>query len=277
MDNLALQIQKLGGFQDQVLVLLRLAVLRENGAPVTPATVKDIFLRLRLPPPTNVSQCLKTLRGDHFVMQPSTAAWSVTPLGEERIRILMANVSEDALQSLVKASVGEAKFGEAGHHLIPPELSPAEFEPGIARFLAGHPFETNVFAITRFPRSKSDPINHALIACKRACTGRGLELHLASDRSVDDSIPKNVAASIWASKYGIAVLEDRVGEGLNYNVIFEIGAMVATGRRCLLLKDIDAPKPPTDLIGHIYVEVDITEEAAVQDAVEKWIKETWGV
>ncbi len=270
--NLPLQIQTLGGFQEQTLILLHVASLQASNNPVTPTAVRDMFVKLRLPPPTNVSQHLGRLRQEQLAMQPSTALWTITPLGTERIRTLMARVSDVDLAALAEAGDAEPVFGEARHHLIPAELAPSEFQLGIGRFLEGHPFERNVFGISRFPRTASDSIVAALQACRRVCAEQALEFHLASDRTVEDYIPKNVAASIWACKYGIAILEDRVDEGLNYNVIFEVGAMLATGRRCLLLKDVTSPKPPTDLIGHIYAEVDIEHIASVEAAVAEWIR-----
>ena len=270
--SLPLQIQTLGGLQDQTLVVLHVTCLQSGGSPVAPAAVRDVFVKLRLPPPTNVSQHLGQLREERLAMQPSTALWAITPLGTERIRTLMAGVSDVELAALTEAGAAEPVFGEARHHLIPAELAPSEFQLGIGRFLEGHHFERNVFGISRFPRTDSDSIVAALQACRRVCAERALEFHLASDRAVEDYIPKNVAASIWACKYGIAILEDRIDEGLNYNVIFEVGAMLATGRRCLLLKDVTSPKPPTDLIGHIYAEVDIEHIASVEAAVSEWIK-----
>ena len=47
--------------------------------------------------------------------------------------------------------------------------------------------------------------------------GLHLHLHLATDRLIDDDLLANVAGYMWACKYGIALFEDRVEEGLNYN------------------------------------------------------------
>jgi hypothetical protein len=77
----------------------------------------------------------------------------------------------------------------------------------------------------------------------------------------------NVAAHMWASQYGIAFVEDRVGLGLNYNVTIEVGAMLMAGRRCAILKDPSAPALPTDLIGHIYTSVDFDDSPSVSDAI----------
>src|SRR3972149_672638 len=95
--SLPLQIQTLGGLQDQTLALLHVACLQSGSNPVTPAAVRDMFVKLRLPPPTNVSQHLAQLRREQLAMQPSTALWALTPLGVERIRRLMEGVPDGAL------------------------------------------------------------------------------------------------------------------------------------------------------------------------------------
>src|SRR5438874_1801095 len=79
----------------------------------------------------------------------------------------------------------------------------------------------------------------------------GLRLHLASDAIVEDTLFANVAAYMWACRYGFALLEDRVEEGVNYNVVIEVGAMFMAGRQTALLKDTTVPTLPTDLVGHI--------------------------
>ena len=67
--------------------------------------------------------------------------------------------------------------------------------------------------MTRFPDQQDqeigDPIAPALEAVKAACEAHGLEFHLASDRAIVDDLWSNVAAHMWACKYGIAFFEDR--------------------------------------------------------------------
>jgi hypothetical protein len=67
---------------------------------------------------------------------------------------------------------------------------------------------------------------------------------------VEDTVFANVAAYMWACQYGLALFENRVNEGLNHNVVIEVGAMVMAGRRTALLKDTTAPNLPTDFVGH---------------------------
>ena len=254
---------------EQVLVLADVALRQNRDGAATPSEIKSVFLAFRIPPPANISEYLNRLAKNKLVVRLGSAKWALTPEGGEAIRNLMIDVTKADLQDMSK-SIPEATFGDAAHHLIPPQLAPASFQAGIARFLEGHPFDTNVLCITRFPRSETDPVAAAINACREACREAGLELHLASDRSVADLLFGNVAAAMWASRFGIAILENRTGEGLRHNVTLEVGGMLATGRRCLLLRDTAAPDMPTDLIGHIYEGVDIGSEKQVRDVVLKW-------
>src|SRR3990172_3018035 len=274
--NLPLQIQTLGGFDKKRFVLGNIEGFKTGPGAAPPAEIRDTFLKLRLPKPANVNQHLAALRREHLVMQPSGATWAVTPLGVERIRRLMEGISDEKLARL-GGETGEPSFGEATHHLIYPTLAPSSFQQGIARFLEGHAFDANVFGMSRFPGDPSDPVAQALGTCRAACAAQGLEFHLASDPTLEHLLFSNVAAAMWASRYGIAVLENRAGRGLNHNVIFEVGAMLVTGRRCLLLKDESVPDLPSDLVGHIYVPVTIDDRDAVTQAVEDWITKSLGI
>ena len=270
--DLPLLIQRLEGYGEQTLILAHVAALQDSAGVASPAGIKGAFVNLHLPPPSNVSQHLAKLGGQGLVMQPSPGVWAVTPLGVERIRQVMAGISDEAWTALGQHGE-EPSFSDVPHHLIPPELAPASFQAGIARFLEGHPFDRNVLAMSRFPRDDidDDPIDQVLPVCRATCQELGLELHLASDRAVEDLLFGNVAAAMWASRYGIAILEDTVGEGLNYNAVLEVGAMLVTGRRCLLLKDVSIPEKPTDLIGHIHQTVDVRNPQSVRDAIRQWI------
>ena len=62
---------------------------------------------------------------------------------------------------------------------------------------------------------------------------------LGNDRKIVDDLWANVAAHMWACKYGIRFFEDRRGRGVNYNLSIEVGGMLTTGRRLALLGHID--------------------------------------
>lgn len=271
-DPLPLQIQRRGGHKERTLVLLHVAELQSQDSSATPDQVRRLFLSLRVPPPANINNNLSLLRHQQLVISLGSGRWAVTPAGLARLRDILAEADDKDLVSLGRAT-GEPTLAEAPHHLIPPELAPAPFQAGIARFLQGHPFDRNVLCITRFPRSDQDPVAAAISACREACADVSLSLHLASDRAVVDLLFGNVAAAMWACRYGIAVFEDQTGEGINYNVVFEVGAMLMTGRRCLLLKDESVAQLPTDLVGHIYQPVALHNGDDIAGAVHRWARE----
>lgn len=163
----------------------------------------------------------------------------------------------------------------SGVSLAPPAL----IEP-LRKFLAEHPFDTNVFGMTRFPNAQAgtpDPVGQALDIARVVCREHGLEFHLASDRAMHDDLWTNVTAHMWASRYGIGLFEDRVDRGLNHNLTIEIGGMLMTGRRCALLKDGTLDKMPTDLVGLIYKAIDLSDTATVADALHGWIRDDLGL
>lgn len=132
--------------------------------------------------------------------------------------------------------------------------------------------------MTRFPdRSESkkgpDPVNPALEVAREVCLHHGLQFHLASDRAIVDDLWQNVAAHMWASRYGIAFFENRRDRGLNYNLTIEVGSMLITGRRCALLKDCSVPQLPTDLVGQIYKNVDLDKPKTISDALHIWLRD----
>jgi hypothetical protein len=94
---------------------------------------------------------------------------------------------------------------------------------------------------------------------------------------MDDDLWTNVAAHMWASRYGIAFFEDRVDRGMNYNLTIEVGSMLMTGRRVALLKDTSVERLPTDLVGRIRKDVDLGEIETVSRALHSWLRDDLGL
>lgn len=241
-----------------------------------------MFEALRLPRPGNVSETLKGLRGrGHVVRRMSGGGWSLTPEGRERFRELVGGADVDSLEAEI-AAVGSAELERAQHPLIPPELAPVRFAVAIARLLERFPFEQNVFCMTRFPKAEPeadypDPVRGVIQAAREALRHHGLHLHLASDRATEDELFGNVAAHMWACKYGIGMFETRFGSEFNDNLQIEVGGMLITGRRVSLLKDRDTPDMPTDFVGHIYHGVDFDDVDAVSTEMHRWAAEDLGL
>jgi hypothetical protein len=131
--------------------------------------------------------------------------------------------------------------------------------------------------MTRFPdqhnETNPDPVAAALETTRAVCKAHGLEFHLASDRMIVDDLWANVAAHMWACRYGIAFFDDRRGRGINYNLTIEVGGMLVSGRRLALLKDTSIERLPTDLVGKIYKSLDFDDRDATASAIHVWLRD----
>jgi len=255
----------------QALALAQMQQERE-GDSFGRAAFRDLYEELALPSPANVDNTLRSLRNNGWIIKLSARGrYRLTPSGKHECGNLLKQIGAKSVQDL-ESAVGGSLLGQVRHTVVPPTLAPLEISPAIARFLERYPFDANVFGMTRFPSdADADPVGPALEAARKACESRGMVLHLASDRAISDDLWQNVAGHMWACKFGIGIFEDRAGRGLNYNLTIEVGGMIATGRRCLLLKDQSSPSMPTDLVGKIYKPVDLDKTASVTAAVQEWI------
>lgn len=275
--NVGIRVQRMAS-QDQALVLARLVEGRTTNGVIAPRDLEKIFYEVSLPAPRNIWRLLDSLKSKGLVAPgEKNGQWRLTPLGRHKSQELLSDIDLAALAAESTSSQGPL-LGKAIHAVIPPVLAPPALIPGLRRFLSEHPFETNVFGMTRFPDAElapsgPDPIAPALEVAREVCRMHGLEFHLASDRAIDDDLWTNVAAHMWASRYGIAFFEDRRGLGVNYNLTIEVGGMLMTGRRCALLKDRSIVRMPTDLVGRIYKEVDLDDLDSVAAALHGWFRE----
>jgi hypothetical protein len=241
-----------------------------------------MFETLRLPNPGNVSQATGLLRdGGLMVRRRDGTGWSLTPAGKAELSALLEDFDVEAIEAEI-ALVGGAELQQTQQPLIPPQLAPVRWVVPIRRLLEKYQFETNVFCMTRFPTEKAetdlpDPVQGVIETARETLRGHGLHLHLASDRATDDELFGNIAAHMWACKYGIGLFETRFGEEFNDNLQIEVGAMLITGRRVALLKDRDTPDMPTDFVGHIYKGVDFDRPETVADALGTWAADDLGL
>ncbi len=257
-----------------MLVVSDIAGLRNGDRWFIPKQVDDLYEALRVPAPKNTRATLTNLAARGLLVRRAAGGWSLTPIGRKRAVSLVGDL-DPAQIAIALADTPGALFGSAEHSLIPPELAPLQWVRPIMRLLDQFPFERNVFCMTRFPDKPEDelpdPIRTAIATTRQALAAHGLTMLLASDRAADDDLFGNVAAHMWASQYGVGLFEDRIGRSLNYNLVIEVGAMVMTGRRCAMLKDVTAPSMPTDLVGRIYKDVDFDSATSVTGAVHSWL------
>lgn len=258
-------------------------MLRAEDGWFTPREIYAVFDGLRVPRPGNVSAGLATLAKAGLVVRRSSGggAWSLTPLGQEEVPKIVEAIDLVAVETEM-AALPAAALAEMPHAVIPPEFAPPRWQPGITRLLERFPFDRNVFCMTRFPKDERetefpDPVRGVIDTAREVLADHGLTLHLASDRSADDELFGNIAAHMWACRYGVGLFETRFGTDLNDNVQIEMGAMLMTGRRCALLKDQDTPNLPTDFVGQIYKSVDFDDLAVVRATVRSWVADDLGL
>ena len=278
MEPVGVRVQGLAS-NDQVLALARLAESRSETGDFTLRAVDGLFHELRLPAPSRIDNVVTGLAKRGLVRRgKDRGLWRVTPVGKGTSETLLSAIDLAALHA--EAATTGARLGDAPHPVILPEFgAPPSLIPALRRFLAEHEFDRNVFGMTRFPddheEEPSDPVKQALDVARAACEAHALEFHLASDRKILDDLWPNVAAHMWASRYGIAFFEDLADppRGLSYNLTIEVGSMTITGRRCALLKDASIKSMPTDLVGRIYESVDLTRPKTVEKALHRWIRD----
>jgi hypothetical protein len=276
VSRLGLEIQQLPTSEDRVLVVGDIAGLRNEDGWFQARQIDELHEALRIPAPKNTRATLTNLSSHGLVMRRAAGGWSVTPLGRERAISIVGDL-DPARVAIAFANTPGALLGSVQHSLIPPELAPIQWVGPIKRLLDRFPFERNVFCMTRYPDKAEgdldDPVRTVISTTRKVLSAHGLTMLLASDRAADDDLFGNIAAYMWASQYGIGLFEDRLGRSLNYNLVIEVGAMVMTGRRCAMLKDVTAPEMPTDLVGRIYKDVDFDRPSGVATAIHLWVAE----
>jgi hypothetical protein len=276
--RLGLTVQGLQPNQ-RILYLASVAGTRAGHGWFTADEVLDLFDALRLPRPGELGRSLGQMRRSDLVRNRADGRWALTPLGQERVRELMGAFDPDALAAEMAGTTG-AEFVSALHTTISPALAPARWQAGIARMFERYPFETNVFCMTRFAKAGSplpDPVLAVIERLRAVMDAHGLTLHVASDRQHEDDLFGNVGAYMWACQYGIGLLENRAGTGLNDNVLIELGSMMVIGRRCAMLKDTTAAGLPSDLTAQLYKSVDFDDLDAVTAVAHRWVVEDLGM
>lgn len=276
-DRFGLLLQSLETAGEKTLVMGDLVASRSVDRRFTPTELRHAFIGLHVPPPGNIPQALSRLRNQQLVLSHGKGSWSLTPSGRVRARSLVGNSA--AAVAGQSATAPGAEFAHVQHTVIPPWAAPPRWQVGIGRLLADHPFETNVFCMARFPSEgpTPDPVKAAIERVRDCLAGYGLKLLLASERLIDDDLFTNVGAYMWGSMYGLGIVEDLTGRGVNYNAVIELGGMIVTGRRCAILKDQGVTNLPTDLAGQVYKTVDLSAQASVEAEVRKWASSDLGL
>jgi len=140
-------------------------------------------------------------------------------------------------------------------------------------FLKDNPdIQKNVFLMMRF--RTGDQYTKIVDAIKTELSNYGLKVLRADDKDYTGDLWENVVLYILCSGYGIAVFEEIDVREFNPNIALELGFMIATNKRCLLLKDKRMPKLPTDVVGKLYKEFDTYDiSKTIKSCIKTWVRD----
>lgn len=148
----------------QTLALAQLAASRSADESIAPSTVGLLFQDFALPPPARITNVFSALVTKKMLTKlPGRAQYKVTPAGQAKVGEQLSGLDLVALVA-ESASQNSPVLGRTEHALVPVHLAPPALVQPLRAFLLDHPFDTNVFGMTRFPDARaggSDPISRA--------------------------------------------------------------------------------------------------------------------
>ncbi len=137
----------------------------------------------------------------------------------------------------------------------------------IKKFLRKNPFGTNVFIMVSY-RRHLDPL---IKDVKKKLTKLHLKPVLAKDHSLTNDLYNPVACLLCCS-YGVAIFDRAEAAQMhNPNVVYELGMMQLLKRPCVILKNANLRKMPTDLLSMLYEDYSSRPEA-VRKLGEWWAR-----
>jgi hypothetical protein len=217
---------------------------------------------------------------------PSTLAilnklWSLAAKAEaDRQEIMQSNLPQymkDDQDKIIQQQVAQLHghqdklLDELVH--FPPHT--VEHFANVKQFHQASPYEKSVFVMTKFP-ANSAPVDTQLAkvikAVRDAVTKAGFFAHVASDKTYNPLLWKNVEFYLLACSRGIAIVESKHTAELNPNVTMEWGWMRGMDRPVLFLVEQSFDKNRADLSGLINDPFDWDNpEPGIEAAVNKFL------
>ena len=162
---------------------------------------------------------------------------------------------------------------------------PAGFEhlaSAVQRFREDFEYDESVFVMMKFPDPNAMAsedirlLDEIWVELDRVLSAYGLKARRADKKSYHDQLWENICVHVVGSRYGIAVLEDRIAAELNPNVALEYGFMKALNRQVALVRDIRFKHDRADLTGKLAKPFEIDDQkrlnaASLRSAVQDWL------
>jgi len=156
-------------------------------------------------------------------------------------------------------------------------------ESALKQFHEDAPAEKSVFVMMKFPSNdmedwKKKCLSDLYDAVRDELDRHGLMARRADQKTYPESrqMWDNVCTHMLGCDYGVAILEDHVGDEFNPNVALEYGFMLARGSKVVLLKEANFKHTRADILATISVPFSISKEHvvdtnSVRDAISNWL------
>jgi hypothetical protein len=174
---------------------------------------------------------------------------------------------KDALYNSILKEV--LRITAKGGIMIPNDF--AHLSSFLSEFFQDHPdYDRNVFVMMRFRDNQH--LSDIFKAIESTLQHYGLKALRSDHRDYTGELWTNVCVYMLGCKYGIAVFEEIEEREINPNIALELGFMMATGKRCLILKDQAMPRVPSDIVGKLYKPFDTRNiSRSVPKEVISWL------
>jgi hypothetical protein len=142
----------------------------------------------------------------------------------------------------------------------------------VLRFHEDGAYDKSVFVMMKFPDRRSmkprqcDLLENIWEVLDNTLASHALIARRADKRLYHDQLWENVCVHMLGSRYGVAILEDRVADELNPNVTLEYGFMKSLNREVALFRDVQFRHDRADLTGKLSRQFAIDSGGALKSA-----------
>lgn len=189
------------------------------------------------------------------------------------IELAIAEVNRAVKLHMGRAEANEELFLPSGYEGL---------AAGVRAFREDASYDRSVFVMMKFPDADTMKDTHCELLAdiwdtvSVTLAAHGLKARRADKKAYHDQMWENICIYMLGSKYGIAVLEDRVARELNPNVALEYGFMKALNRRVGLFRDTSFQHDRADLTGKLSnsFKIDAADRltrTSLKEAVQGWL------
>ncbi len=202
------------------------------------------------------------------------AKWMADESDSEVLRMVAAISDGLARHEKLKEHPASLLLPEGYRHLV----------DAVRQFHEDGPYEKSVFVMMKFPdiEARMEDRHRRLLndiwrVVNDTVAASGLVARRADKKDYHDQLWENTCVHMFGSRYGMAILEDRVASELNPNVALEYGFMKALNRTVGLFRSEDFQHDRADLTGKLSVSFKIgaddrLDEQSLENAINHWLR-----